>query len=180
VAEGIGGTWRDLAPRGPVLLAHLGVAQAGRCGRPGGLGPQVQEATLGRGGGARAAPPPERASVAGAGQDADRVGDHGKSARALGAALRERGTPRTGRSRDGRTPPRSRGSDLDEEGMRAAGREPLDDPASPPTAGAGPAATSSGAAEQVDRARASARVVGPAIRAVLRSGTGAGVGPAAR
>lgn len=79
-------------PRGSLLVAPGGVGQATRPGCP-------------VGGGVEAAPPQEdsRAGRVGEGASPDRpprvraatrhdcVGDHGKSARALGAALRERG-----------------------------------------------------------------------------------------
>ena len=61
-------------------------------------------------------------------------------------------TPIRGRSRDRRTPPRARGSDVDEASVRAVGRAPVDGAASSPATRLRASSTAAGAAEQAVRA----------------------------
>src|SRR5919199_565367 len=86
------GQRRPPAPGGPVLLPHRRVApgtRRRRPQRPGRPGPQAQAQR--RGGRAGPPPPPERAPRRRARSHQGGPGHHGKSTRALGVALRERG-----------------------------------------------------------------------------------------
>ena len=89
-------------------------------------------------------------------------------------------TPTPSRSRDRGALRRSRGGDLDSQGMRAARGVAGDALPAASSPGPRPAATTTVAAECTRPGRTRAHPLGAALAGVLRPGTGADLGPSAR
>ena len=176
-SEGRGGLLR----REGLYTSHIAEWRKARdAGARDGLAPKAKprrSTGAGRGG---AAASPQRAARGGAGPHQAGVGDHGKSARALGTALRERGLrPEVEAVIDEHFDDLEAVTSTKQAcALLGASRATRYRRRRPPVTRS--AVASAGTAECADRGRASAHPGGAALGGVLRSGARPGVGPAAR